>query len=72
MHSTGMMAPETMKAVFYKAVSIARFATRKYRTKCVVILQPQSFDVRSVAIPQIQDDQVLIKGNQTGRFSGPL
>jgi hypothetical protein len=37
------------------------------------ILQPQMFDVRSVPIPQIRDDQVLIKGNRrTRHFSRPV
>lgn len=49
---------KTMKALWYNAVR----GLRRGETYVLIVPQPEDFDIRQVPIPEVGDDDVLLKG----------
>ena len=52
----------TMQAVYYHQVDIDALIPFTLTRLTTCILQPREFEIKDVPIPQISDDEVLLKG----------
>jgi len=56
------MSKPMMKALYYSSVRYLRRASRSPLTPVISYLQAKNFTIKEVPIPEVKDDEILLKG----------